>query len=73
MKNILSYNTGAIFTGQEINDWCRENLEKGGARSREAARLLKKGYENKEKYILRVVVKNDEGRKHIFEPLKEYP
>lgn len=52
MKNPLSYVTeGNIFTGKEINDWCRSQLHKAPASvAREARRLLRKNYKDDRLY-----------------------
>ena len=52
MKNPLSYTHKAVFTGKEINDWCRSQLHKAPAyAAREAHRLLRKNYKDDRLYI----------------------
>ena len=53
MKNPLSYvNTGYVFTGKEINDWCYTQLNKGTSyAAREARRLLRKNYKDNRLYV----------------------
>jgi len=46
MRNPLSYTNQAFFTGKEINEWCRAQLNKTSARAREARRLLSKNYKD---------------------------
>ena len=39
MKNILSYKLGSTFTGKEIMDWCKYQIETKSSHLREAKRL----------------------------------
>ena len=51
MKNPLSYTHKAVFTGKEINDWCRSQLHKAPAYAAcEARRLLRKNYKDDRLY-----------------------
>jgi len=52
MRNPLSYNQPEIFSGYEINEWCRNQMTRGTTRAREARRLLRKNYKNDRMYIL---------------------
>lgn len=52
MRNPLSYTQPSIFSGFEINEWCRDQIDRGTVRAREARRLLRKNYKNDRMYIL---------------------
>lgn len=59
MKNILSYKSGTIFTGKEINDWLDFNLTNKTGQQKQAIFLnkhyrtgLSHGFKNDAKYIL---------------------
>ena len=39
MKNILSYKNGSIFTGKEINDWCKDQIKNLRGNIKEAKRI----------------------------------
>ena len=52
MRNPLSYTQPSIFSGFEINEWCRDQINHGTVRAREARRLLRKNYKNDRMYIL---------------------
>ncbi len=39
MKNILSYCKGSTFTGKEITDWCKYQIENNTSHIKEAKRL----------------------------------
>lgn len=40
MRNILSYKIGSAFSGKEIKDWCRYQIENKGSHFKEAKRLF---------------------------------
>lgn len=49
--NVLSvHGSNHVFTGKEINDWCRDQVNHGTARMREARRLLRKNYRDDRLY-----------------------
>lgn len=52
MRNPLSYTQSRIFYGFEINEWCREQMNRGTTRASEARRLLRKNYKDDRMYIL---------------------
>ena len=39
MRNVLSYRPGAVFSGQEIKNWCRYQIKNKGSHYKEAKRL----------------------------------
>jgi len=39
MKNIFSYKIGSVFTGKEIMDYCKSQLETCGSHLKEAKRI----------------------------------
>ena len=39
MKNIFSYKLGSIFTGKEIMDYCKNQVQTNGSHSKEAKRI----------------------------------
>lgn len=41
MKNILSYQSGAVFTGEEIIDWANFQVDSKTSKSKYGARILK--------------------------------
>lgn len=41
MKNILSYQSGAVFTGKEIIDWANFQVDNKTSKSKYGARILK--------------------------------
>ena len=41
MKNILSYQNSAVFTGEEILDWANYQVNNGTSKKKYAARILK--------------------------------
>lgn len=41
MKNILSYQNGAVFTGKEIIDWANYQVNNSTSKKKYATRILK--------------------------------
>jgi len=59
VKNILSYKSGTIFTGKEINDWINFHLNHETGQRKQAIFLdknyrtgISRGFKNEAKYIL---------------------
>ena len=52
MRNPLSYHgNDVLFYGFEINEWCRDQVNRGTTRAREARRLLRKHYRDDRIYV----------------------
>jgi hypothetical protein len=58
MKNPLSYTQPQMFYGFEINEWCRDQINHGTVRAREARRLLRKNYKDDRIYVLEWTCRN---------------
>lgn len=73
--NVLSGgNYPHIFTGKQINDWCKEQVNHGTSRWREARRLLRKNYKDDRLYISRLTSKNSgcgSGYTLVFERIEK--
>ena len=72
MRNPLSYTQSRIFYGFEINEWCRDQINHGTVRAREARRLLRKNYNNNRMYILEWTCRNSGANSPMMIVFRRY-